>query len=68
MDNNTATDMVASKPTDQPPYTDLPTLQTLQPDQAEPSPPAPHFHEYPPVTSGSPTHSLLGVGVSPGYV
>ncbi|MDD3523489.1 MAG: hypothetical protein PHQ41_02225 [Candidatus Cloacimonetes bacterium] len=41
MDNITTTDMVASKPTD------LPTLQT-QTYQAEPSPPAPHFHGYPP--------------------
>ncbi|MDP3115096.1 MAG: hypothetical protein Q8M98_10045 [Candidatus Cloacimonadaceae bacterium] len=44
MDNYTATDMVASIQASKP---DLPTLQ---PDQAELSPPAPHFHEYPPVT------------------
>ena len=74
MDNITATDMVASKPTD------LPTLQTLQAySTAEPLPPAPlDLPTYPqppsqqpdmvsPPTSGSPTPVPLGVGGLPGY-
>jgi len=74
MDRYTATDMVASKPTNQP------TLQTLQAYRtAEPLPPVPlnlpTYLQPPsqqpdmvsPPTSGSPTPVPLGVGGLPGY-
>jgi len=68
MDRYTATDMVASKPTNQP------TLQTAEPLPPTPlnlpthlQPPSQQPDMVSPPTSGSPTPVPLGVGGLPGY-